>query len=199
MGNVLDISNPQNNTTDGSSSTGASISLGGGKYSATPPNSSNGQVRPLQQDINGRLIVSLGTLIAGEDLVNGAQAVVDKPVASPQYTPSNYQMPSTAVVAANIKADPGTVLSLRATNVNAAARYLQIHNTTAAPTAGAVPLRTYVIPAGTATNPAILHLARDYFSSQLYCGVGITFAFSTTRATYTAATAADHELDVNYL
>lgn len=197
--NVLDISNPSGGAYDGASGSGVASTLVGGKYTTTPPTSSDGQVQTFRQDINGRLLVSLGTLIAGEDLANGVVAVAAKPVAAAMYAPSSYRMPATAVTTAVVKASAGAVLSLRAINTNAAARYLQIHNTSSAPAGGATALRSFVIPAGTAANPAVLMLDRGYFADQVFCPTGISFAFSTTRDTYTAATAGDHDIDINYL
>lgn len=175
------------------------ISAVSGMYNATLPTLSDKGVAALQLDSSGRQIITNGTLMAGEDLTNNTLGTTPKPVNSSAYAPSFYQMPGTAVTTANIKSTPGSVLSFRATNANAAVRYIQIHNTTTAPAASAVPLRSWPISAGTATALTEVSITPQYLNSLLYCSNGISFAFSTTYLTYTAATAADHFIDLNYV
>lgn len=96
------------------------------------------------------------------------------------------------VVSGAIKAGPGSVYSLIATNENAATRYFQLHNLAAAPTNPAVPVITVPVP----TASSIV-LGNDFFSKHgLQFSIGIAFGWSTTRDTYTAATASDHVLEI---
>jgi hypothetical protein len=100
-----------------------------------------------------------------------------------------------------VKASAGRVYSLRATNTNAAARYIQLHNKATAPAAADTALRSWVIPAGSAAAPAVLELGPDYFAPEGYIslGTGIGFAISTTDTTFTdSATAAEHRIEINY-
>lgn len=149
--------------------------------------------------VSGFFKVSLSTKIAGEDLTNDVQVMVQKPINAAAYAPSAYVMPGTPVAAANIKSTPGSVQSFMATNANAAVRYLQIHNKASTPSASEVPIRSFPIPAGTANNPGQILIDRHYLSSLIFCTAGVSFAFSTTYLTYTAATPADHFLDLNYV
>src|SRR5689334_17589439 len=50
--------------------TSAKPLLGGSKYNATLPTYDDGDVSNFQADVNGRQIVNIGTLFAGEDLTN---------------------------------------------------------------------------------------------------------------------------------
>jgi hypothetical protein len=103
----------------------------GGKYNATTQTFDDGDIANLQVDANGRLIVTNGTLQAGEDLANNTQAITAKPVAAAQYSPGFVQNAGSAT-AGNAKVAAGAVVKARATNANAAVRYLQVHNTTSA-------------------------------------------------------------------
>lgn len=94
----------------------------------------------------------------------------------------------------NVKASKGKVFSLQCHNLNAATRYIQLHDTATTPSAAAVPKYTFAIPAG-----LTVIVGTDFFGQG---GVefvnGVAFAFSTTEATYTAATATDQMTFVNY-
>lgn len=97
-------------------------------------------------------------------------------------------------VTAVAKNTEGRVLALRATNTNAAVRYFQLFNSASTPTTG-VTASTYsfIIPAGTATAPATMDLGEEFWGKfGQYFDQGITYGWSTTASTYTAATAADH-------
>ena len=86
----------------------------------------------------------------------------------------------------NAKASPGSVLSVSCTNLNAATRYLQIFNSTGAPSG--TPLESYPVYG----NGGVLILDSAYFgASGLPLSTGITFGFSTTALTYTAGTGTD--------
>lgn len=99
----------------------------------------------------------------------------------------------------NVKASKGRVFFVRGTNTNAAVQYLQLHNTATTPSASAVPQVWIPVPAGTAAAPAVVELGVDYFDDDgEWFGTGIAWAWSTTAATYTAATAAEHTTTVRY-
>lgn len=113
--------------------------------------------------------------------------------------PTNYQNAG-SVTKANVKASAGNVFSIRVTNANAAARWFQLHNKATAPAATEVPQRYFLIPAGTAAQPASITLDINYFAHGINFATGIGWAISTTAATFTdAATAGDHTYDINYL
>lgn len=182
----------------GSADTGNPVKIGG-KYNTTLPTFADAQRGDLQIDGRGRVIVTLGTLIAGEDLTNSIIGVNQKPVSGSTYTTSNYQNFGT-VTKINVKAAAGNIYSVRITNDNAAVRYFQIHNKATAPVATEVPSRAWKIPAGTATAPGILLLDTAYLSPSAYLSTGVGWAISTTATTFTdAATASEHNVDINYI
>lgn len=83
-------------------------------------------------------------------------------------------------------------------NGNAAARYLQLHNTATTPSASAVPAWFVLVPAG-----QMIVLGNDFFGDDgMLLGppgttfLGCAFAFSTTARTYTAGTATDQDTQI---
>lgn len=121
------------------------------------------------------------------------------PESAATIAPSNYKDKGT-VTKANVKNAAGNVFSFRVTNANAAARYFQLHNKATAPVATETAQRYFVIPAGTATQPASVTLDINYFAHGVSFATGIGWAISTTADTFTdSATAGDHTFDINYL
>lgn len=95
---------------------------------------------------------------------------------------------SLAAVSGSAKAAPGRLYAVQGDNNNAAVRYLQLHNKASAPSATEVPLFVFRVKA----TDSIM-LGGDFFTQNgQYFDVGIAWGWSTTRDTYTAATAADH-------
>lgn len=95
----------------------------------------------------------------------------------------------------NVKAAAGNVFAVCCANSNAATRYLQLHNTTTVPAVAAVPVYSFPIFAGGSTI-----IGTDFFGAAgVAFSTGIAFAVSTTRDTYTAATAGDHSTVVHYI
>lgn len=104
------------------------------------------------------------------------------------------------VVAACPKASPGWFLSVYVTNKNAALRYFQLHNKATAPVNTDVPIMSIPIDAGSATVPGKLSLPDGVFGQGgRFCSVGVSWAISTTEATLTTATAADHDITGSYV
>lgn len=104
---------------------------------------------------------------------------------------SIYQEPGSAA-AAIIYNKPAHVHSIRVSNANAGVRFFQIHSKVTIPLSTEVPVIYFPVPAGTATVPAWLELDGRWFADAIFCDPGLGFAWSTTAATYTAATAGDH-------
>lgn len=129
-----------------------------------------------------------------EDNTNGVIAQVLKPLATNTYAPT-LKSDFGANATLNVKAAPGNVLAVYGHNGNAAVRYFQIHNTITVPGGGATPIYSFEVPIG-----ATLKVGNEFFvGSGGYLSTGIAYAWSTTLATYTAATAADHSTLVHYL
>lgn len=142
--------------------------------------------------------VTLDSLLAGEDLTNNVLGTQVKPIVGSQYAPGTYQMPSSPVLAANIKSAAGNVYAVRVTNADSSPRYLQLFNSTSAPSGGATAQLSFLIPSAVDT-PGVLQLGTDFFTPSEYFTTGISFAISTTDHTYTAsATASEHTLTVRY-
>lgn len=170
----------------------------GGKYNLTRPTYTDGQRGDAQLTSSGGLITSPDKLY-GEDPTNDLLAIHLKPIAASGYQPSSYKDFGT-VTKANIKNTPGNVYALRITNINAAVRYFQLHNKASAPVATEVPQLSFMIPAGTATAPAILEIDMSWFALYENFSLGIGWAISTTRGTFTdSATASEHGVDVRYM
>lgn len=186
------------NVASGAADSGNPVKVGG-KYNASGAAVTDGQRGDLQIDAAARLIVSLGTILSGEDLTNNVLGIQRKPVVGSQYAPGNYSNAGT-VTKANVKATTGNVLAARATNANASPRYLQLHNSSSAPTAGATAQLYFLMPPGSATSPGILMLTSEYFAPSEYFSSGISWAVSTTATTFTdAATASDHLIQFRYI
>jgi len=136
---------------------------------------------------------------AAEDNTNAVIATAKKPVASATYSASPFGTFLTSVAIA-VKGSAGNLMSVYVSNINAAVRYLQIHNKATAPANPDVPIWSFPIPAGSATVPGTLELGEDFFGS---CGknlaTGIAVGISTTAATYTAATTTDHCVNGSYV
>lgn len=94
----------------------------------------------------------------------------------------------------NVKASPGTVNSLYCHNLGGAAAYVQLHDTNTLPASSAVPLFSFLVPVG----GTVFIDAQFWGANGHYFVNGIAFAFSTTEATYTAATAANQMTTILY-
>lgn len=119
----------------------------------------------------------------------------DVAIATGGYTPGKLISAATTN-ATVIKAAPGTLGFLSASNVNASPRYLKIYNTAASPTVGTtVPVFVFLIPgnsAGAGTNLAIASAKGINFTT------GISFSLNTGVADTDTGAVAANEVVVNY-
>jgi len=168
------------------------------EYLATLPTLVNGQTGPLLSNSNEELLVTLGSLVFGEDYVNNVLGVITKSTTSTMYSPTPFNNwplvngVATLQIAGVIKASAGNLKSLYATNDNSSIRYFQLFNLGAAPvTAVTVPLFTFEMAASDATP---LKLGTEFFTDTAVFNQGVAYGFSTTKLVYTAATATDHTL-----
>ena len=145
----------------------------GGVYNTTPPTLANGERGDLQLDGNANL-----------KTVEGAV----------EY-PTWVDIPGNDVDV-SAKATPGYLRAAIATNANAAIRYFQVHNKATAPAGGDVPVLS--IPMA-ASNAQPLFLGEAHFGrGGKPFSIGIAGGISTTYATFTAATPADHFWSLGY-
>jgi hypothetical protein len=100
--------------------------------------------------------------------------------------------------AAVMKTSAGSLHMIAAVNLNASTRYLQLFNTTSAPSG--TPLKSYPVYG----NGGYLALDTAYFGISaagkgLYFSNGITWGMSTTPLTFTAAIASETIVEARYL
>ena len=100
----------------------------------------------------------------------------------------------------SVKATKGNLKSIVVTNINAAIRYLQIHNKASAPASTNVPVLSIPIPAGTATVPGYLEIGTEVLGEDgIYLNTGVAVGISTAAGTFTAATVTDHTINGIYV
>lgn len=146
----------------------------------------------VEYDSTGSLNVAEQYAPVAEDNTNGVFAISVQPVASSKYAYTQYQNNSFAT--ANAKPSGGNVFSFVVINTTASIRYFQLHNTATTPAGGATATQKFLVPA----NDSIV-IGTDYFGpGGLNFATGIAVANSTTAATYTAGSAGDLLLDLNY-
>lgn len=174
------------NTTVGGTFTGFQNTLPWAVFNTTPTVRTSGQGGPLQADENGSLKNRETHASTAEDNPNQVIASAIRPLAVSTYSWTRFQNLG-ANATLNVKATPGNVKAVHCRNINAAAHYVQLHNTATVPAGGAVPLYTFLVPATSAIT-----IGDTFFGEHgAHFTTGIAFAFSTTEATYTAATATD--------
>ena len=123
---------------------------------------------------------------------------VPRPLNATTGQTSPYEATAGSVTKANIKASAGNLYWFRATNKNAAVRWLQFHNKASAPAAAETALINVEIPAGTATQPASVEILIPFNGDRFSTGIG--WAISTTVTTFTdSATASEHTVHARYI
>lgn len=143
-------------------------------------------------------LVTMSTLLAGEDLTNSVLGVISKPIVGATYSWS-VDVSLGAKVSSAPKGSAALIHSARITNINAAVRYFHVFNKTSVPVLNDVPIYSEPILSGVAVTPGSLILGADFFGPNgSYLSTGLAWGISSTQATYTAATASDHSVTVHY-
>jgi hypothetical protein len=140
---------------------------------------------PVQvQPISGAVTVSSGTVTTVSTVTSVAS--------STPVTPTQSFINSAATTnATSVKASAGTVWSIIASNVNAAARYVKFYNLAVAPTVGtSVPVFTITIPAGQTVQI-------DGGSNGIRFGTGISLAITGAMADADTTVVAANEIKVS--
>lgn len=114
-------------------------------------------------------------------------------------TPKLFAFVDGTVASGVIKRSPGSLVSVYASSINAALRYLQFFDDGAVPASGRLAKYSFIIPAGSATGPTVLILDSTWFGQGGVFDQGIAWGISTAAATYTAATITDHTLLGQYV
>ncbi len=149
----------------------------------------------IQAFIGDAAKVYLASLLAGEDLTNNVIATVRKHPIVSTYSPSVSTSFGTDITK-NAKATAGILKSFSVSSINAAIRYFQIYNTTGTTTPV---LLSFPISAGSATVASRIDIGEDVLGENgLHLSTGITWGISTTKDSYVAATAADHQVHLFY-
>jgi hypothetical protein len=131
------------------------------------------------------------TVNAGTNLNTSALALSANQIPAFTNSPVNFGSANQAV----LKASAGTVYRLYCYNKNASTRFFQIHNKATAPVNTDVPVTSFPV----ASNTALVIDITFWGASGRSCSTGIAWAFSSTEATLTLATAADQTSAVGYL
>lgn len=163
-------------------------------YNATPTTRTEGQGGTLQADTAGSLLNRETYAPGAEDNSNGVYATAPKPQAGSTYSWTLFQNLG-ANATLNVKASSGNVFAVQMSNVSGGTRYFQLHNTATTPAGAAVP--AYSSPAIPPGGSFVLD-ASFWGAIGRNFTTGIAFACSTTEATYTAATATDHNTHIQY-
>lgn len=177
-----------------SSVTGMQNVLPMGQYRSSPGTLTDNQMVMLQVDSTGSLRVVEQKAPGSEDNTNGVTAIAPKPmggVATYAWSAfANYGANATL----NVKGTAANVYSVYCHNLNAAIRYIQLHNTATVPAGGAVPIKSYLVKATDSVfiGSDILGQLGDVFT------LGVAFAFSTTEGTYTAGAAGDQVTEIQF-
>lgn len=158
----------------------------GGKYNATAPTLTDGDRGDAQMDSKANLLNSLGTKLAGEDLTNDVQGVVNKPLALSTYAWSVDR--STALEASSVaKASAGVMryFSGRLDSTLATGTYyVQFLNAASLPADGAVTTLTAPTKVSHVTGsdtPVVV----DFTMNGVYASSGIVWCISSTEYTKT--------------
>lgn len=168
-------------------------SLPTGQYLATPPSLADTEGHVLQLTTNGYLKMAEQFAPVAEDNTNGVYGVVQKPLATNTYAPTLFSNFGTDPDV-SIKGSAGNVFGITCHNLNAAARFFQLHNKASAPGAGETPLLTFLVP-----GSSMIVIGQELFGPNgVYFSTGIASGFSTTEATYTAGTSTDQFVQVTY-
>ena len=105
-------------------------------------------------------------------------------------SPINFGASNQAV----LKASAGAVFKVYCYNKNAATRFFQIHDKATAPINTDIPIESFPI----AANTALILDSTFWGATGRVCSAGVAWAFSSTEATLTLATAADQSSSVGY-
>ena len=98
-----------------------------------------------------------------------------------------------------LKTSSGRVFAARATNANAAVRYLCLVDKATTPINTDPAVAWMLLPAGTAAAPSVSEIGAQLLDQDgVVCSLGVSWAVSTTAATVTLATAADHNVSIRW-
>ena len=148
-------------------------------------------------------VLTLPALPAGTNLIGKVgidqttpgttNAVQDIPATSGGL--SKFHLVSAATNVNNVKASAGQVYAITAFNLNAAARYLKLHNTSGTPTIGTGVTDTYMIPGNTAGAGLVLNIDKGIAFST---GIGLSLTTGIADADTANVAASEIVLNIYY-
>ena len=148
-------------------------------------------------------VLTLPALTAGTNLIGKVgidqttpgttNAVQDIPATSGGL--SKFHLVSAATNVNNVKASAGQVYAITAFNLNAAARYLKLHNTSGTPTIGTGVTDTYMIPGNTAGAGLVLNIDKGIAFST---GIGLSLTTGIADADTANVAASEIVLNIYY-
>jgi hypothetical protein len=146
---------------------------------------------------NNDVMLFRGYDLLGAEVANEAFSVGDitaSIVASPNPSDSYAEYQNNSFTTAVVKASPGKVFSATIVNTSGSDRYIQFFDQTTVVTGGETAKYKCIIPAGGA-----LIIGTDFFGQNgKEFDSGIVIANSTTLPTYTAGSAGDITIDLEY-
>lgn len=155
-------------------------------YNSSAPVLTTGQWVGLQGNANGALNTNDVLAPAYEDNPNAVAATAKKPLTVATYCKTLVTNLGSAA-ALNIKATPGNFYGAYVHNTAATLRYFQVHNTGTTPSASAVPLLTFLVPALSS-----IQISANLFGDEgVNFSTGIAGANSSAEGVYTAGSAGD--------
>ena len=162
-------------------------------YSATRPVVADGKDVNLQCETDGSLSTAERRQENAFANSNGVAVIAQKKVANGDYATKKLVEDWGATVTKNAKTTQGIVSAARVANRNAGVRWLQLFNTATTPAGGATPALSIPIEPTGATG--YMFIGEWFFGAQGFCPgtIGIAYGWSTTAATYTAATNTEHD------
>jgi hypothetical protein len=161
-----------------------------GRYNATRLTLSDTNYANLQMDGQGNTWTRDGYQPVAEDNINGVIANQTLPLVSTTYAYTTAQ--GVGALPGNIKGAAGNVFSLYVYNGNASNRFIQLFNSTSAPSG--TPLMSILVPGG-----GSITMGTDFFGPGGFnFSTGITLGFSTAQTTYTAGSAGDCNYVIGY-
>lgn len=125
--------------------------------------------------------------------IESTMPVIGVPQTVSTYSYSRYSNFGTTFEA-NVKATPGNVYSLYCHNLNGSTRYIQLHNSTTDVVMGATPFYSFLV----AGNGTTLVDSAFFGPNGINFSSGISWAFSTTEATWGPALATDEVVFIQY-
>jgi len=154
----------------------------------------DGVYQPAKSDNIGARYVHEVNRPDAEDNTNDVIATAGRPLADSTYTTDQYQ--NNSFQTANIKASAGNLYGFSVINTTGSIRYIQFHKTATTPAGGGAVTANlkFLVPA----NSSLIVGTEFFGTSGIHSTLGWAVANSSTLTTYTAGTAGDLVVDLNY-